>query len=182
MITEKMRHNANKIAFYVQQYPEKKVSEMLAVLELPAIDINTAFWAAQELGWISEPNKEKDSVELLSVPEIWDFGDNVAELEEALLYAFARLATKETDLEEFYISQWTEGYPKQDVLVAIKHLLVERKLAEYEVKDASVDEKGNKVYKDGEQVMETYIFYTLYENGEQMWGRKQFKVDPLAEK
>lgn len=182
MITKKMLHNANKIGFYIQQYPDKKLPDLLNMLQSPAIDINTALWAAEELGWIAEPNKETGEVKLLTAPKTWEFGKAVDDLEDVLLYAFTKLNAKETDLEEFYISQWTMGYPSLDVLVAIKHLLVDKKLAEYEIETPEVDEKGNEVYKDGEKVMETYIFYSLYENGEQMWGRKSFKKDPLAEK
>ena len=37
-------------------------------------------------------------------------------------------------------------------------------IAEYEIEDGE-----NK-----------YVFYTLYQNRDKLWGRKQFKADPLA--
>lgn len=183
MITSKMRENANKIAFYIEQYPEKKLPELLKMLEMPAIDINSSLWAAQELGYIAEPEKD-GTLKLLDFPLTWDFGAIVDDLKEAMMYSFAKLALKETDLEENQIAQWTLGYRALDVLIAVKSLLTERKLFEYEILDQQRDEKGKLQFKKGKPIMDTYIFYTLWENSEQEWGRKQFKTDPkeLADK
>lgn len=178
IISEKMRANAHKIGFYMQQYPDKRMNDVISLLGMPAIFINSAIWKAQGLGFIAEPNKETGEIKFLAEPDGgWDFGEDVADLEAALLYSFATLATREEDLEEYFISQWTTGLMGMDVLVAMKHLLVTKMLYEYELKDQQRDDKGHKVWADDEvtPVMETYIFYTLFENAEQEWGRKQFK-------
>lgn len=171
MITKKMLHNANKVGFIVQQYPEHKLAEVIKLMAMPAIDINTAIWAAEELGFIGKPDRETGNLEFLVAPERWDFGPEVTDLQEALVYSFTELAKVEKDLEENYMSSWTQGYPTQDVLVAVKQLLVDRVLAEYEIND--VDETGTD---------NVYIFYTLFENSEQLWGRKEFKKDPIDTK
>lgn len=165
MTTQKMLHNANKITYIATQYPQHKVSEVLALLQMPPIDVNTALWLAIELGWLSKPDPETERVEVLNKPDPWEFGTKVDELEAALRYAFEKLADKETDMEEFMLNRWTAGYASHDVLVAMRRLLEDNVLHEY-------------VIEDGDS---NYTFYTLYENREHLWGRKQFKKDPLEQ-
>lgn len=178
MKTKKIMENACKVTFLIQQYPEKKLPEILSLLQLPALDINAAIWAAQDMGWINEPDDKTGYVELIEAPLTWSFGDSIYNLKNSLLYCFEKLAKKEQDLEENYINQWTQGYPAHDVLVAVKSLLVDRRLFEYELLDQQRNEKGKLQFdKKGEPIMDPYIFYTLWENAEQEWGRKQFKTD-----
>lgn len=181
MITKKMQNMANKIAFVIQQYPDHKMTDVLKLMEVPAIDINTGFWVAEDLGWIETPDKKTGVLTLKSPPLVgnWEFGPEVDELKESLTYAIGVLNKRESDLEEFFLSQWTNGKPGLDVLVAVKSLLVEGSWVEYEVKDQQIDEKGNKVFKEDEvtPIMDTYIFYTLYENRDKQWGRKDFKTN-----
>lgn len=165
-ITDKMMHNAHKLTFLVEQYPGHKLADVILLLELPAIEINCAVWLAVQLELVTEPGEKTGIIELISPPEEYDFGDEVADLKDMILYSFQQLAKKETDLEENYLSQWTTGYPSHDVIIAMKLLIDERSLAEYELPD------GKEIYK----------FYTLYENMEQLWGRKQFKKDPIKKK
>lgn len=167
MITRKMLENANKVSFIIQQYPEKTLTEVIALLQMPAIDINSCIWAAQELGFISEADLETGRVELLTPPETWDFGNDVKELQDMLVYSLTQLAKKEQDLEEVYMSNWTGGYPSQDLLVAVRHLMQEQRVADYQLTDP----------KD---LKSTYTFYTLFENREQLWGQKQFAVEPTG--
>lgn len=163
MTSQRMFQNANKIAYLVQQYPEHKLTEIIGLLQMPAIEINTAIWRATEEGFISEPDKDNGTIELLKAPETWDFGTTVNDIKDMLLYSFAELSKKETDLEENYLSQWTAGYPTHDILIATRHLLETKELAQYMIED-----------KDS-----TYTFFTLYENRDKLWGRQQFKIDPL---
>lgn len=181
METTKILENAHKVTYLVKTYPKKTFKDVLdekgqvidngivSLLAMPAIDINSAIWCAQGYGWLGEPDPETDIMPLLGEPSEWKFGDSLDRLKETILYAFSELAKKETDLEEFHITQWLAGYPTQDMLIAMKHLLETKHLAEYELTDPK-DKKS------------TYKFYSLFENGEQMWGRKSFKVQPDAEK
>lgn len=177
MVTHKMRENAHKITFLVEQYPEHTTTQIISLLELPAIDINAAFWTAQELGFLSEP--EDDNVKLLKRPRDWHFGDAQRDLQHEILYIFEQLAKKETDLEENFISQWTQGYPAHDVMISLKQLVNEKKLGQYTLEDQRIDEKAEPVFnEDGKPEMDEYVFFSLYENSEQMWGIKQFKKPP----
>ena len=164
MVTTTMRENANKLAFLAQQYPEHKLPQLLALFQMPAIDINATVWAAQELNFISEPDADTEEVKLLRPPKIWNFGPVEKELEDLIIYSFTQLAKKEVDLEENYMANWTAGYTGQDTLIAAKHLIEQHKLASYEI-------------EDGEN---SYTFFTLYENSEQLWGSKQFKKPPVS--
>lgn len=184
MVTKRISENANKVTFIIQQYPEKNIREVINMFQLPAIDINTAIWHAQDLGWLTRPDdKDKDGkVEVKNPPEEWNFGDIEGDLEQAIMYAFNRVAEKETDLEEQYIGQWMAGYATQDVLIAMRRLLNTGKLAEYIIDDPVLNKKGKPVKgKDGEPLVEHYTFYTLPENIDKKWGQKQFKRNPLEE-
>lgn len=158
-----MLENANKVAYLIQQYPDRSLPEIIGVMQLPGVEINTAIWLATELGWISEPDKDEGAVRFLSEPKDgFQFGDRLEQLKEMLVYSFEKLAKKEQDLEENYLSNWTAGYPGHDVMIAMRQLLNDKDLAEY-------------VVEDGEN---KYTFYTLAKNREQEWGRKQFKKRP----
>lgn len=180
-ISAKVRANAHKVAFYMQQYPDKKMNDVMNLLQTQAVYINSAIWAAWQLGYIEEPNRDTGDMKFLAEPdEGWNFGKDVADLMQALLFSFGILALREEDLEENFISGWTTGLNGMDVIVSMKYLLVTKKLGEYELQDQQLDENGVKVFAEDEvtPVMDTYIFYTLFENLEKQWGRKQFKVEP----
>lgn len=161
-----MTENANKIAFLVESYPKHTMSQIIALVQLPAIDINAAIWYATELGFIGEPDEKTGVPPLLNRPMVWNFGEAEGDLEDELVYCFKQLAKKETDLEENYLSNWTAGYSNHDTLIAVKSLEQEGVLAQYQIED-----KENK-----------YIFFTLAENKDKLWGQHQFKENPLASK
>lgn len=164
MISAKMRENANKFAYLVKAYPEKTVPEIIQLFSLPAVDLNCAIWAAVELKFITEMNMKSNHSKVRNLPETWDFGPDVKELQNSITYAFEKLNKDEKDMEENYLSNWTAGYFPQDILVGMKQLLEDKVLHEYEL-------------EDGENA---YIFYTLYENAGKNWGTKQFKTNPLT--
>ncbi len=164
-MADKILENAHKVTFLVHQYPEHTMGQIIELLQMPSIDINSAIWMAIEEGFITEPDKDNNgAVTLLNVPILWEFGQTVKELETALMFCFKKLATKQTDLEENYLSQWTAGYSSHDTLIALRQLILLEELAQYTI-------------EDGENV---YTFFTLYKNRAKAWGRSQFKKDPLA--
>lgn len=166
MITDKMKENAHKITYLISVYPTKNLADIINMIQLPPIQINSAIWAATELGYISEPNAETGLVKLISPPEPFEFGEVEQELENALEYCFNKMILKEQDLEENYLNSWLTGYGSHDHIIAIKQLISRNILAEYSLQDGENE----------------YIFYTTFENREQEWGRKQFKKDPVANK
>lgn len=168
MQNPKILENAHKIAFLVQQYPNKNLKEIIETAAMPALELNTAMWQAVDLGLISEPDKETGEIKLLQAPEKWELGENVENLKAMIVYGFQHMAKSEQDLDEENFGFWTLGYNPRDILIAMKQLLEEKVMATYELTDP----------KD---LKSTYTFYTLYENGEQLWGRKNFKEQPTGE-
>lgn len=159
------QQNAHKVAYIVKSYPEKSMKEVLALLPLPPLAANAAVWTAVELGLLElEGEGDKRVLKLVKEPEAWNFGENVEALEQDLTYAFKELAKKEIDLEDHYFGNWLLGYAPHDVDVATKHLLDMGILADYHVLDGEND----------------YVFYTLAENRDKEWGRKQFKKEPIG--
>lgn len=160
--------NANKLAFLVKEFPDKNVTDLLDIVQMPPVQSNAGFWLAQELGWVSDVKDGK--ITFIKAPEKWEFGDVTEGLIDQIQYCFGRLAKDETDLEEKWLTDWLTGYPPQEILIAMHYLLDQRVLAEYEITD-----KANSVGPS------TYKFYTLFENLEQQWGRKQFSKNPDEE-
>lgn len=174
-IPQRTLQNAYKVAYLVKSYPDKplngkhdkegRVEEpgILDLIALPPIDINAAMWAAIERGWLAKLNPKSKRIPILELPDSWHFGEAQENLQELIVYAFHQLGEQETDLEEYSLNQWLQGYPSHEFLIAMKYLLDTEQLAEYELEDGE-----NK-----------YLFYTLYANRDKLWGRKQFKEDPL---
>lgn len=162
-MNDRIKLNALKFAYLVGEYPEKSATDLIALLQMAPIDINTSIWAAVELGYISEMDQETKHFELMKHPD-WEFGPEIEYLEEALTYAFEKINADEKDMEENYLANWLAGYPAHDTLIAVKHLLADEILHEYQI-------------EDGEN---NYIFYTLKRNAGKNWGAKQFKENPLT--
>lgn len=165
-----LHENAQKVTYLVRKYPEKTVSQIIELMPMPAVDINSGIWKAIELGYISDMDPETQKFTFLKQPEVWQFGKDVDDLAEKILFALGWLnSQKEEDMEEVYFGNWNAGKLAHDVMIATSVLIEGKKIATYEVDDGTEEEPN------------VYLFYTLYENAEQEWGRKQFKKDPGAE-
>lgn len=168
MATQKMVEDAHKFTFLALQYPEHSAAQLVALFkQMPDMDTNAAIWTAIDLGFIEKPNKDAKNGKIVvkNPPKEWAFGDNVNRLYDTIWYCFTKLYEEEKDLEENYLMAWLSGYIAHDILVALKWLIADQRIAQYEI-------------EDGENA---YDFFTLWESREQLWGRKQFKNDPLAQ-
>lgn len=163
-----IENNAHKVTYLVKRYPDKTFLEIINLLAMPSIDINVAIWYAQEQGWVSDPDPETQKINFLKAPEQWNFGQMADHLRDTLMHAFQALGRNEKDLDEATFTGWCTGYPQHDVLIVTNLLIDERKLATYELTDPN-------------DLKSTYTFYTLFENLENMWGRKYFKEEPTGE-
>lgn len=167
---EKTIQNAEKLAYLIKEYPAQKVAEVIKLIHLPSIDINAAIWAAVDLGLIRQPDEKTGFAEFLKAPVEWDFGSDERHLENLIMYCLKKRAEKEQDIEEFFLTTWAMGYGPHDLLIATKRLLERKEIASYDIED-----------KTNKKAPSTYTFFTLYGNSEQLWGRKAFKKDPLAD-
>jgi hypothetical protein len=164
-----MLENANKLAYLKKIYPELDTDDLLKLMQCSGVEINSAIWLAEELGFISVDPKTSQMT-FKKAPETWQFGKDVKLLEDIIVYCFQQLAKRETDLDEKFLTDWLVGYPVQNSLIAVSNLVSDRVLAEYELTDDT--------FKTAKSV---YKFYTLYENSEMMWGKKNFSKSPKAE-
>jgi hypothetical protein len=164
-----MIENANKLAYLKKLYPELETDELLKLMQVSGAEKNAAIWLGQELGFLST-DVSKNEIELGTPPEVWQFGKDVEILQQVIHYCFEQLAKRETDLDEHFLTDWLAGYPPQNSLVAVGQLVEDRVLFEYELTDDN-PKTGKSVYK----------FYTLFENSEMQWGKKNFKKAPKAE-
>lgn len=175
-LTGKPLHDIHKVVYLANEYPKKTIQEIAKMFDLSALDINNAIWRAEDMGYLVIDADGKFTVD--TVPEKWEFGEGVADLRAQLIYYFKHMARKEADIEETYLGNVTVGYPSQDHFVVIKQMLSDRVLATYTLTDQleiPVSKKAKARGKQPEVREETYTFYTLWENSEQEWGRKQFR-------
>ena len=171
-ITKTVAENALKFTYLAREYPKKKLLELTQLMAMPGIDVNLAIWHAVDQGWVVDPAQNDKEDEFAHVgeiqPEAWDFGKDVAELQVKILIAFHTLASKETDLQWEFLSNWLMGYAPRDVMIALRVMLADGTLEKYCLTDPE-DEKS------------VYDFYTLPENRIHLWGAKSFKIQPTEE-
>lgn len=176
VLSTKALQDVHKAVFICNEYPDKTIREVASLFELGALDINNALWRAEDLGFITV--EEARTFKVNKLPAEWNLGEDVDLLREALLYTFNHMARSEADLEETYLSNMTKGYPAHDVAIVIKGLLREGVIVNYDLTNTTVmpnkSKKARGRGEPGETVKDTYTFYTLTENLEQQWGKKQF--------
>lgn len=176
-LVERSLINAHKVAFICNAYPEKKIGEIGEMFMLAIMEFNTAVWRAEELNYIEVAQNGSGEVRIDTLPKEWKFDEDVTILLQDIPYVLKKFAVKESDIEENYLTNWTAGFPSQDVFIAIKKLLADGVIATYNVINVNKIEPSKKGIKRGKKtktVEDTYTFYTLPENAENQWGRKQF--------
>lgn len=155
---------ARQIVFLAYYYPKKKLSEIGALFtNEPIINLNNAMFYLEDLK-MATIDRKKDEI----TPTINDdrmatlpLGDKVEELGNAIVMTLGYYARTKSDIEEHYFMNLLAGYPNEVVLCTIKKLLALGTISRYKLKSA----------KEG-----TYLFYTLPEHLEGLWGKKQFKT------
>lgn len=166
---EKVMQDVHKITYLAQEYPDKKLTDLAAMFEIAPLDFNAAMWIAQDLGYIHFYKKSKNGkLKVKEAPEKWVFGENVERLKAAIPFVLGKIAEDESDMESEVFNAWCQSYFTQDRFIAMKQLMNEGVISEYTVEDIDHDE-------DGKEYKNEYVFYTLTENLDKQWGKKQFK-------
>lgn len=180
--------NIHKLYYLAIQYPEKKISDIdqrmghdngiAGIFQTSPVEFNSAAWGAQDLGYMTI--KKDNSIKVHGPPDNfkWEFGELVDHLMEVIPYTISKMNDDKSDIEENAFSNWTAGFPVQDVIVATKKLIEDGVLASYEVVDVEHFKPNRKQRREGakEETHENvYTFYTLAKNAEHRWGEKQFK-------
>lgn len=175
---KRTRENVCKLMYLASEYPEHNIVELSRLFQTSPIDFNVTAWAAQDLGYL-EVDK-LNAVKILKFPKEEEFGELIEHLLEVIPYSLQKINQEEADVEDNYFGNWTAGYPAHDVMIAVRKLIKDKKIASYTVTNKtemplSKKQKGKGVKP--EIVEDVYTFYTLPENLEKRWGEKQFE-DP----
>lgn len=154
--------NMHKFMYLANEYQGSKIEQLFKMFQMPLLDYQAAAYLAEDLGFLTVDQKNK-KFEVKALPEDLNTGKEVRELINTLQFVFARLAKDETDLAEWELNSWMEGYPTHDQFIAVKWMLNNGMLATYEVKTKTL--KGK---------VDTYTYYCVSGNEDKKWGRKQF--------
>lgn len=175
-INARLTQDARKLAYLSTKYP-KPIKEMAQIFNGSILDFNTMVWYAEDTGLISLDQKTGE-IKTNEVLYQWDFGEEVRHLTEIIPYALKKFAESESDLEDNYFSNWTQGYYSQDILTAVQVLIDKKIVATYklttEIDAEKLSKKAKGRGKKPKQTEQTYTFYTLTENLDKQWGRKMF--------
>jgi hypothetical protein len=192
---EKELWDVHKVTFLMQQYPGKTINEFADMFLVPSMnlnftipgmsifEINVAIWRAADAGFITidDPNFDGTghyTVHEDKLPDAWNFGTEVKALLRSIPYLLEKLNKEEGDIMERQLQQWfAPNFARHDYTIALKFLLNAHVLASYDLTNVNTVEPSKKAKGKGakpKEIRDTYTFYTLWANGEQRWGLKQF--------
>lgn len=141
-----------------------KLSELVANIDAPFLDLNLAIWEAQRDGLV-EINEEKDSIKPLQVHEI-SFDSDLA---NKLLRVIQHYASKEINITRGRLTNLVKNvgsefnYPYHDYLMSLQYLIDSGQVQEAEV---SVPKMGKRPYHK-------FVFLQLPDNPNDDWNRTE---------
>jgi hypothetical protein len=141
-----------------------KISELVANIDLPSLDINLLLWDAEKAGQI-EVNLEKDKITALTEPEITFDSD----LASKLLRTMQHYETKEINITRGRLNSsikdpaTDKGYPYHEYLMALHYLIESGQIIEQEV---SVPKLGDRPYHK-------FVFLCFPNNPNEDWNRTE---------
>lgn len=159
--------NMHKFVYLANEYKGSKTAQLFKMFEFPLLDFQAASYLAEDLGYVKIIKKSKGDYrfEVLSMPEDLNLGDDVRYLINTLQFVFTRLEKDETDLAEWELNSWMEGYPTHDQFIAVKWLLNNGILGSYDITVSYPKEM--KLPND------TRTYYCIAGNESKRWGEKQ---------
>ena len=174
----------HKIVWLMNEYPGKKINEFAESFLTPdmgVFDINVSIWRAEALGYIvlDDPNFDgTGTYKVDMVPDSYQFGESVEELMRSIPFLLTRMNKEEGDILDRQLQIWfAPNHQRIDWTVALRRLINDRVIASYELTNVNKIEPSKKAKGRGkkpQEIRDTYTFYTMWENGEQRWGAKQF--------
>jgi len=158
---------ANILAFYSYYNPKENVDAIAMDFKIPAALIINALYYGERVG-IFTAKKEGPQYKEIVVPVVpddtSDFGPDFDRVKSNILEVITNLNSDEEDITDDNLFIWL-GVPLVVSKSALQLLLNEGKLTKYWI----VDPKDPK---------SKYNFYTLTENKDKFFGKKQFKQQP----
>lgn len=176
-------HDVHKFVYMANEYADKTIDEIAGLfVDMAPIDVSVAVWRAQDLGMVELSDGSRQAKVIIhDLPKKWEFGPEAERLISQIKYTFKRTARDEKDIEEHYLMNMMQGYKPVDVMISMKFLMNQKFLGSYTVEDITVLKPATKK-KPARIDKAVYTFYSIYDNLEQEWGRKQFKdAEKLAE-
>lgn len=143
-----------------------KISELVANIDLPPIDINLAIWDAIKAGQV-EVDEKKDKIKALVKPEV-SFD---ADLSSKLIRVIQHYASKEVNVSRGTLNSVIKdpatdrGYPWHEYLMALHYLIDSGQIVEELVA----------VPKEGERPYHKFVFLCLPENNNEEWNRREVR-------
>jgi hypothetical protein len=151
------------IPYLLKILDTKKLSELVANIDLPPIDLNLAIWDAEKAGEI-EINVDKDRVIALKDPEI-SFDSDLA---SKLLRVMQQYENQEINVTRGRLNGMMKdpstglGYPYHEYLMALHYLIDSGQIAEEVVSVPEV--KGKRPYHK-------FVFLQFPDNPNEDWNR-----------
>lgn len=141
-----------------------KLTELVANIDLPPIDLNLAIWDAERSGQI-EVNQKKDRVKALVEPEV-SFDSDLA---SKLLRVMQKYESEEINVSRGYLNRLIKdpttkiGYPYHEYLMALHYLIDSKQIEEEAI---SVPQLGKRPYHK-------FVFLQFADNPNEDWNRNE---------
>lgn len=141
-----------------------KLSELVANIDLPPLDLNLAIWDAERAGDI-EIDQDKDRVKALKEPEI-SFDSDLA---SKLLRVMQQYQSKKVNITRGRLNGLIKdpttrlGYPYHDYLMALHYL----------IDTGQIEEQVVSVPKLGERPYHKFVFLQFADNPNEEWNRTE---------
>jgi len=159
--------NMHKFVYLANEYKGSKTAQLFKMFSFSLLDFQAAAYLAEDLGYVKivKKNKADHRFEVVALPEDMNFGTEVRDLINTLTYVFKRLEKDETDLAEWELNSWMEGYPIHDQFIAVKWLLNQGVLGTYEIEISNP--------KEMKLPNTVHTYYCIAGNEKKHWGEKQ---------
>lgn len=163
------------IPYLLKILKTNKLSELIANIDLPPLDLNLLIWDAEKAGEI-EIDLDKDRITALKDPEITFDSD----LASKLLRTMQHYESKETNITRGRLNGGIKdpaserGYPWHDYLMALQYLIDSGQIEEAEIS----------VPKNGDRPYHKFVFLQFPDNPNEEWNSREVNkwIDMMAKK
>lgn len=152
------------IPYLLKILDTNKLSELVANIDLPPLDINLLIWDAVRDGQV-EIDEKKDRITALTDPEITFDSD----LASKLLRVMQHYQAKETNITRGRLNSSMKdpstgkGYPYHEYLMALHYL----------IESGQVSQEIVSVPKLGERPYHKFVFLQFADNPNEEWNRRE---------
>lgn len=156
--------NMVNIPYLLKILDTNKLSELVANIDLPPLDLNLAIWGAENAEQI-EVNQDKDRVKALTEPEITFDSD----LASKLLRVMQQYERQQINITRGRLNSMIKdpvtnmGYPYHEYLMALHYL----------IDSGQVEQAVVSVPKEGKRPYHKFVFLQFADNPNDDWNRTE---------